>query len=456
MEITADFSTQLGIAIVLGLALFSAAYVVSERTIVAILVVLIPFQFIDSRFGSLNMVATYLAFLAIYLQGKITRWPLLKFVAFILVAYLLSLAQAPRATWLDHSVYLLSFGSNVLLFYLTYNFFFRSGDTRLALKIFAWMSLLAIVYCIVQLTVGIDRFVLFGVEELAFGQNTDRLLGPFGSAGVTANFLGMQALILAYASLYARTPLRRNVLLLLMAACFAFVVATGSRGSFLTTVGGVVLFLWFFRPEIGAQRTMRFAIAGGSLLVLSAVLIVSFSDFNILFERLGATQIEGGVAESRAGTFDAAIERFPDSPVLGHGPRLRLFDDLRRRIPGHIPIGYPHNLFFFLVHTVGLLGLLAYLAFFWSLGRAFHRSRQSKSRSPVLNGVPTLALILLIVFLVDEYKIEFLRFGFRDLQQYMFASWGLMLGLSHRLRVEAGREVASERADAHRSETVPA
>jgi hypothetical protein len=65
---------------------------------------------------------------------------------------------------------------------------------------------------------------------------------------------------------------------------------------------------------------------------------------------------------------------------------------------------------------------------FWTFYSTWRRARREPGRDAFHDGLPTLAILLLIAFLVDQLKIEFLRSQFTDHQQYMFALWAILLG----------------------------
>ena len=56
MNFILEHYIQLSIGLVLGLAIFVAAYSAKPRVVIAILLLSIPFQPVETRYGSLNMV----------------------------------------------------------------------------------------------------------------------------------------------------------------------------------------------------------------------------------------------------------------------------------------------------------------------------------------------------------------------------------------------------------------
>ena len=71
MDFTTSQFIQLIAAIALGIFLFVAVYRLPERMTIAILLILIPVQLVDSRYGTSNTVVTYLVAFAFILQGRV-------------------------------------------------------------------------------------------------------------------------------------------------------------------------------------------------------------------------------------------------------------------------------------------------------------------------------------------------------------------------------------------------
>jgi len=138
-----DFSTshyiQLMVALFLGTGLFLVAYLAPEKAMIGLLLLLIPFQPLTSRYGSINDVFTYMLFAVYLMRGRITVFPLAGSVGLIAVAYALSFTQAPRFTYFENIIYLSAIGANFFVFYLVYNFLMREGDWR-----FIWKILIAL------------------------------------------------------------------------------------------------------------------------------------------------------------------------------------------------------------------------------------------------------------------------------------------------------------------------
>jgi O-antigen ligase len=439
MELSPSDWTQLISALALGVVFFVVAYVAPARYSVALLILLAPFQIISSRYGTVNMALIYVVGLAHLFRGRIRALPLIGIFGLIMLAYLLSFTQTHPATYLDHALYLVGIVANIVLFYVVYNYARLQENVRPLLYLFVAMNALILLYCVVQLITGYERFAFLGVSEFEFAEMSEsrqRLLGPFGSPGTNGEVFVLQILLMAYLWLHQPRGTLRNVLVAMMVANLGFLIMTGSRGSFLTLLGSGLLFLWFFRERLGFGRVLRIAMGWAAALALISAIVLNYTQFNILYERLSGTELREGLPDTRALAFRFAWEKIPEKIFLGHGPQLRLIDERNRVIPGHEFLHFPHNLYLFLALTVGIVGLFAWMLLFWSFYAWWRRARVRlpPRGDPFHDGLPTLAVLLLVAFLVDQLKIEFLRSQFTDHQQYMFALWAILLGATSGVR----------------------
>jgi len=424
---------QLIIALSAGVILFVATYAVSMRIVVWTLLLMIPFQIIDGAYGSSNLVFTYMVGVSFILRGRFVHLPLLGIVIFIMFSYLLSFSQAPRGTSMDHILYLIMIISDFIIFYITYNYVRTSGNYRDMWNILAILNLLVLIYCVVLVIVGSSGVQIFGITELDIGSRREEqgyFSGPFRSVGNFADYMAVQTLISIYALMRFSTFRMRSFWFLLLAGNMAFMVAAGSRGGVVALVIGLMVFLFLFRKELGMRKMLTWLATGSLVFAIAAYVITQFTAYNVLFEKFEGTEFDRGVPDTRQGWFEI-WDQVVEKPVFGHGPRLRLRNEQNRRIPGYTSIPYPHNAYMYLVATVGLVGLSAYLWFFSALARQYRRGGGSRAEDPLLRGLPLLGLAILILFAASQMHIEMFRFTYHDYQQYMFMLFGAFLAFSH-------------------------
>lgn len=429
MDFTTGQYLQLIIGLVLVLVAFIGAYSGPERTIVTVLILLLPFQPITSKFGTLNTGLALLVFTAFLLNGRIRQFPLLVFAGLIMLTYLLSFTQVPPATYLDHFLYMLTMVANFCIFFVVYNYVVRSGNVRGFFNVLLWMNVLFDIYCFAQLLMGVDPGAALGLGDLSLQSNRldSRLAGPFTAVGMTAEYLVIQIMLLLHMYMHEQKKKKKIFVASVVMANLAFLVATGNRGGFLILILGVLLYLFWFRRELGLGKLLASAAVGSFMLAVMSLVVVTFTDFNVLYERLIATEVKEGVPDSRSFIWPLAWERIQDAPLIGHGPRVRLIEEELRQIPGHMFMPYPHSAYLFLLYTVGVVGLLAWVAFFFALYIRFRRAKRNPHPDPFIARLPKLSILILVLFLVDQMKVAMLRFNLSDYQQIIFVLLGGLL-----------------------------
>ena len=447
MDLTGDTGKlyQIIFAVFIAVGFFLLAYIASPRKTVSWLICLSPFQAIDSPYTTSSVLLTYVVGIAYILRGRLTYVPMLGFFLLILGIYIVSTGSAHRATHMQHGIYIFNYVSAIFMFYIVYNFVRETRDVRLTIQILVILNILVVIHSIIQINVG-PGFALFGLEELSIkgarGGDDPRLAGPY-AVGITAEFLVFGILLLAYLSIHVKSALHRNLLYLLMAINVGCLIATANRGGFLVLIGGAGLFLIMYRTQLGIRRTLRLATVGVFLLAFMSIIVINFTNYGQMYERLQATELEGGLPDTRVGTWSNIAPAIAEQPLLGHGPRLRLYNDMASPYPGTEVFNYPHNLYLFLLYTVGAAGLIAYLWFFGWLILRFKAGTRGSSGDSLTEGFVKLGLLLMIVFLVDQIKIEFLRIGFIDYWHFLFAFFAMFLGFADLARSGRSRDSGS-------------
>jgi O-antigen ligase len=440
MDLISEHGMQLGAALIGVVLMFVAAYALPERVTITLVVLLIPFQLIQSRYGTVNVGIAYLVFVAFLLQGRIRRLPYLTPVVLIFFAYLLSTATSLSSTYVQQLLYIINVGANFAVFYLIFNHFYRVPDPRYAIRLLLWVNVLVLIFNLAQLALGFSSVSVLGVSEWTLGGNLEdkrRLLGPFGTAGINASYLVLQTLLCAYAFLRMPGGVERVLIVTVALGNFAFLVATGSRGGFLSLLFGVAVFALVLRRQLGLARIVISLLIGGAAMSVVAVLVVTLTPFDVLFTRLMGTEFEGVVPDSRKGWYEI-VERIPERLVFGHGPRIVL-PDMSPRFLREVFVGFPHNLYLFLLYSLGMVGLIAWMSWFCALTLHWWGIARRQWQQSVAAELPRLGVVLMIAFLFDQMKIEFLRFEVLDFQQYMFTTWGIFAAFAIGLRERARR-----------------
>ena len=136
-----------------------------------------------------------------------------------------------------------------------------------------------------------------------------------------------------------------------------------------------------------------------------------------------------------------AWEAIEQRPLLGHGPKIQMPLSAERQgaHPNQLVIEHPHSLYLYLLVTVGVTGMLAFLAFFIAVVFRLYRGlRAGRHASEYEQGLIRVGLIVVAGFLVDQLKQEFLRSSTVDYAHFIFALLGAFLGWADRARARAG------------------
>lgn len=444
---------QLSVAIIGAILILVAAYGAPLRVSVGILLVLIPFQPIETRFGSANILMTYVLFGALVLRGRLRYLPMLGPMLLVLLAYLVTISQLHREMYFDHGLHLFFIISGFLVFVLAYNMAREIENPRYIVNLLIVSNVIAIAYCLIQFTVPPgERMLFFGMDELWMHRNRGggdpRLIGPFGAAEVTASYFMTMTVLLAYEILHS-TNRRRVILATIAIANLAMIFGTASRGAFLILIASMLGFLILFRREIGILRTIRILIVSTVALSGTGALVASHTEFGNMFSRLEQVSFEGGIPDTRRIVWPSAWAAIQEKPWLGHGPFLLSEHTLERSgrtvHREQLVMEYPHNLYLHLLLTLGILGTACFLYFlFAATWRIFVGANRGQYHSDYERGLVFAGLLVVGGFLVHELIIEFLRHTTMDYVHFRLALFGIFVGLADRAKSGMSVPAATE------------
>ena len=438
---------QLTFGLIAILAIFAVASAARRVVAIGVVLALIPFQVVDTRYASSSELFAYTLAAVLLLTGGL-RFRMLGALGLILVTYAASMSLADREHMSLQALFIFQFFSCFVVFLLAYNFAQLVEKERSVVDILLVINVLIVIYCLLQLTVGPgESFVPFGIDAFAFNQNREgdaRLIGPFRNPGSTAGYFMLTILACAVELLFA-SGWRRLLVQLLIALSLLGLVATGNRANFLTLVAMFPVFLFVFRREMGARRVMTYILGGFVVLVLASTVAITYTDFGRMFERLGTvTETKGGVPVTRAETWPIAIEKIKLEPWFGEGPYFWTEEDAERVGQQRIEYDefgelitvydpYPHSLYLYLLRTVGIFGLLAVVGFFLRTWQVLYRASQRESVDKYQSAILRLGLLLVPAFLISQITLEFHRADTIDYAQFIFALMGLLVGVSDRV-----------------------
>jgi O-antigen ligase len=435
---------QLSAAVIGAIVILVAAYAMPLRVSVGILLVMIPFQPIETRFGSANILMTYVLFGALLLRRRLQYVPMLGRLLLVLFAYLLSISQLNPALYFDHGLHLFFVVSGLLMFILAYNMAREVENPRYIINLLIAANVLAAIYCAIQFTAGPgERMIFFGIDELWMhrnrGHHDPRLVGPFGSPTISSAYFMSMTVLITYEILHSMRY-KRVALIALAVANVVILLGTANRGSFLVLIVSLLGFLYLFREQLGAGRAIKILIASVVILAATGTFVATYTQFGNMFSRLeSVADFEGGLPDTRQQVWPRAWSAITEKPWVGHGPMIWAPRGLERSgqtvHPDQLVMEYPHNLYLHLLVTLGVLGTACMLLFLFGVTWRICRGATKGGFAPSYDaGLVLVGALMAVGFLVDELKIEFLRHSSIDYQHFVFAVFGIFLGFADRAR----------------------
>ena len=407
----------------------------SRSVAIGVVLLLIPFQTVDTRFATSSVLVAY-AMAGVLLLGGDIKVRLLPSLGLIVLAYFVSLSQADRELMGLHAIYVFQFFSCLVVFLLAYNFARIVESQHTVVSLLLAINVLVLFYCLLQVFGGADgRFAPFGIDALAFNKNRAgndaRLVGPFDNPGSTAGYFTIMILVCAAELMIAR-GWRKTLVQLLILFNLVGLVATGNRAGLLVLVVMFPVLLFVFRQTLGTMRSLQYLIGGVLVLSIAATVAVNYTAFGRMLDRMEeVTETENGVPSTRAVSWPIAVERIKQHPMLGEGP---FFVDpgtaatlgwLRDRMTP-----YPHSLYLFLLRTVGIVGLVAVL---WLFIAVWNVARRALAHGPLAAGPAAFlrtGIVVIPAFLIAQVTLEFNRLATIDYAQFIFALMGLFVGVA--------------------------
>jgi hypothetical protein len=162
--------------------------------------------------------------------------------------------------------------------------------------------------------------------------------------------------------------------------------------------------MFLSRKELNIVRVTYIVGALVLILVVMEGVVARYTTSGSLFERVIATTFERGlVPANRVGTWFPAIERGMENPLFGHGPGWDFAAGLTKGF-------WPHCLYLFYFNITGFFGLGAFLFLIVKIIKStLSGVRASIVTSPFPEALMKILHVMIIIFLFDQIKIEYLR-----------------------------------------------
>jgi O-antigen ligase len=348
----------------------------------------------------------------------------------LVMAYCLSFYNVARAdhiplAWGQFTRFL----TYVFLMYMVYAIVRTTSDVK---KIFAAQAVTSFVVCLFgvyeQLRPGatlIPGWISFGGTFVS-GQGV-RIGSTFLDYELFGEYCALNLVFQLFLFTRATSQTRRWVIVGLMALTLYCLFSTVTRGALLALMVGLVYLAWLSRTKLNfVKLTTAVALAAGLLLGGDWIASQTANSSSTL-ERLFSTQLENGMPDSRAPAWKAVWAEVEKKPLIGHGPYYALEEGLGLQ-------WWPHNVYLYYAYIVGLIGLVFFVWVLVALWKSSKPLAPSLGSGTYVEGASVLMRVMLLMFMVDQLKIDYLRNG-----TYSFFVWflfGLILAVHQVARRE--------------------
>ena len=245
-----------------------------------------------------------------------------------------------------------------------------------------------------------------------------RMGGPFHDFELAAEFFTLNAFFIFFALIRSKRMAIRALFSIFLFVDLFMMFSTITRGAFFSLIVGMVYLMILSRKDISFVRFSYIVVGMSVALVVIEWVVATYTTSGSLFERVINTTFERGlIPTNRVGTWEGAIERGMKHPFIGHGAGWDLTHGLWFGM-------WPHCLYLFYFNITGLFGLSAFLFLIYRLLKStFSGVKASLISSPYPEALMKVLHVVLIIFLFDQIKIEYLRNS-----QYTYFIW-LLFGL---------------------------
>jgi len=431
----------------MAIAVLVAAFLMPSRYSIAFLLFVIPFpQY--TTIGSTTVIFAFIIFAFWLLRVAIgyERRPTLSGIEvpllFLLLLLILSFVMVEEQYWALAVAKFRIFICSVLVFFLVVNLIRTERDIQFVLN--ALIGSFCFVAAVAMIEIWFPQFAHF--FDLIHVKSKDALTlqgvrvgSVFGDYEMFAEYLAIFVPVLLLRLLNERQVLRQLIWIPLLLIAVMLLLATATRGAFISLVAGIGYLIWIARKIVNYQKLLPIMIVVSLMFYGSSLLLNQYTATASLFGRLGKTKLVRGMPDTRAQRWTEAWGMIRQSPWIGHGPYYFVGVDEK-----NVDRRYPHSLFLFLSYLIGIPGALV---FYWILALALLTSlkaarRYANQRTELAYTVVLLSSIL-VIFFVDEIKISFLRYD--NTQQFTWTMLGMLIASSRVALLRADEQEKEER-----------
>lgn len=452
--------------VVAAAVLVAVALRVSSFTSLLVLVVMVPFPKATSYGGTtlafvLLVFILWLVRLTLRIERPAGRSRLDLPVLVLILAYLLSFSQFESVKELYPGLINFFYTlTNIFLGYLLIHLTRTEEQLRRLVWAIVLMSFLLQLTAIYQLIYP-ARPLIPGWIELGASLRVDyvkqgleitnlRVGGSFQDYELLAEFMAMMLLLLWFLLMQARGLWVRGAVIALLLLDAFVLLATVTRGALVSLAVASIYLAWRTRERI---RFHVFVISVAAILGTGALVldfVAHHTPSGNVMERMEKTRFEGAIPENRVIVWVEAWERILKRPILGYGPYYGPHKGLEQ-------VYWPHNNYLFYWHMLGLVGLLAFLWILWRLWQETGRASPHLGHASYTGGLLLALRAMLILFMVDQIKIDYLRNPTFAYWVWMFFGLIVVAGRIRREEQQAGApEFAPVTPAARKTRRLPA
>jgi O-antigen ligase len=440
------------IQVLAALILVFFAFRIDSVSALAIATLFLPFPKATS-YGNTNVTFVLLIFI-VWLYRVTTKRiepprkiPALVPVGLLVVSYLISFYNVEAAHIAVAWSKFLAFLSYLFLAYMVVNVVRTEADVRKLLTMQLVSCMLVCLFGIYELTHPGTVLIPGWIEFTDTLREGTRIGSTFLDYELFGEYCALNVILQIFLFTRATSKSRKFTLALCLALTIFCLFATVTRGALLTMFVGAVYLTWLSRKRISFQQLVVGVAAALAILVTGDAVVGGLGHSGSVLTRLEGTQFVGGVPDSRVGAWTYATKYIAEHPIIGHGTYYSIEKGLETR-------WWPHNLYLYYASIVGILGLSCFLWFLWELWKVSTPRAASLGSGSYLQGARLCFRVMLVMFMADQTKIEYLRN-----ERYSFFVWfffGLVVAVATAAKNEwtlAGR--AEEIAETPRRPTAP-
>ncbi|TPW17207.1 MAG: hypothetical protein FD129_468, partial [bacterium] len=400
-----------------GIVVLYAAWRFPIPTSLAAFVLLFPYPF-PTVYASSNTIfvflitAMWLAQIGLRTARPVARTVLDLPILLLMGVYLLSFNAVTYAEQLKFGLINLStIIAGIFVFYLIVSTIRDEATLRRMMRIITIMAITCWLTAIWELAMPgmpiVPGWILSGAyyNPVAIERGL-RVGGPFQDFELFAEFNALLLPVMMLQLAQARDKRERWIMGGLTLLNFFVLMATVTRGATIAFVAGMVYMLFLLRKRM---KLMTFILTIGlSVTIWSAVefYLTTFTVSGSVISRLLDTKIVDGMPDSRT-FWPQILSRALEKPWVGHGPHYEFGEHGREELTRFF---WPHNGYLYYLHTVGILGTLAFILILGTLLTNSFRWGNHQLHGDDYPGSLLFAWhIVIVIFAIDQAKIEYLR-----------------------------------------------